>query len=759
MRRTVVTLLPVALTLTSALTLSLALTPAPASAGYERTFEAGSLVVPMDLSYQDQGMLQAYGLVFALLDHGITVYWVIDEEKTWHHAPCNTPGDECAWDCDEEGSGIKCEYPTASPDFFVGAMVLWDDSGAIATGTTITSHGYRGGPFVIDAAEADEAQVIIDAWNDPSMWGDNPWAQRSTFQVVSVHETTEAFTGNVRKEMVQAPTIAVFSDGNEDIATGYLRAAGIPQSNGTEFPTDKCNDAADCGPGSPNPDMLTVVSIMGDMGTCDAPNTDHANGALFNEDGTPAYCQIMSMHWNVADRERVECDGGGCPATQAECAGETFTYHGHEVVAEVRQFLTFPTHFFAECQAVNAYENTVPNPAWPWLDDEGRRGHFLTTEGMPPDCPCDAGGGDFECVAGGCDDGARDCCLPRDVKEQGAGFMIAAQPGSNTLQILNPGIPYNQLDGAFATVGGSEPAYNLSSFLGTEYINDLDVTFITGPMGPGDQDVWMTGFVDGACDILGFDEFAEPGTCQTGKVSYLGGHRYATDVPISRSGNSQGTRLFLNALFEADCVTGGAAPRPLVELTWSGPTTVAADSLPSEAAYQIAYANTGTLAISAARLVVTIPVDLEVTTTDPMATASGNTFEWMLGDLAPGATGSVSVTIRFTTAGSYELVAVLSHSGTGEARAPYTVRVAPDRDGDGVPDDEDPAPDDPNVCGDSDTDGCDDCTTGRFDLANDCAPASGDDGGCGCGIIEARDAAFPSVLAAFALLLLGWRRR
>lgn len=539
--------------------LTLALVATPARAQYDRTFEAGSLIVPMDVSYQDHGMLQAYGLVYQLLAHDITVYWVIDDEKVWHHAPCDTPGDECAWDCFEEGSGVKCPYPTGSPDFYVGATVVWDDSGAMSPGETIARHGYRGGPFVIAAADAARARPVIDAWNDPAMWESAPWARRSEVEVVTVHEATEAFEGFVRREMIEAPTIAVFSDGNEGIATGYLRAAGIPQSNGREFPGGNCRDG-ECGPGTDNPDMLTVQSIMGDMGTCERPNLDHRNGALFREDGQPAFCQIMSMHWGVNDRERVECDGGGCPDTQAECAGETFTFHGHEVVAEVREFLSFPTHFFAECQAVNAYENTVPNPEWPYLDDEGRLGHFLTTTGTPPDCPCDSDETGYECVAGGCD--GRDCCLPSSDKERGAGFLIADRPNGDGLQILNPQVAYNQLDGAFATVGGSEPAYNLSRYLDTRFKNDLSVTFITGPEGPGDQDVWMTGFLDGDCDIIGYDEFAEPGECALGKISYLGGHSYSTDTPVSGSWSAQGTRLFLNSLFEADCVTGGlSGPR------------------------------------------------------------------------------------------------------------------------------------------------------------------------------------------------------
>ena len=163
-------------------------------------------------------------------------------------------------------------------------------------------------------------------------------------------------------------------------------------------------------------------------------------------------------------------------------------------------------------------------------------------------------------MEGGCD--GRDCCLPSNDKERGAGFMIADAPNSDRLQLLNPQVAYNQLDGAFRTVGGSEPAFNLSSFLGTRYHNDHSVTFITGPDGPGDQDVWMTGFLDGDCDIIGYDEFAEPGECALGKVSYLGGHSYSTGTPISGSWSTQGTRLFLNSLFEADCVTGGLAMGP-----------------------------------------------------------------------------------------------------------------------------------------------------------------------------------------------------
>lgn len=579
---------------------------APASGLAEpRAFGEGSLIVPMDLAYQDHGLLQAYGLVFQLLRQGVRVYWAIEPTKTWHAARCDTPGDECSWDCAEEGSGVKCPYPTASPDFFAAARVIWDGGGSLAPGTAIASHGYRGGPFVIDAADREAARAIVDAWNDRARWDANPWARRTVFQVVSVHEATAAFTAPVAKEMVAAPTIAVFSDGNENIATSYLRAAGIPQSNGAEFPEARCG-AGDCGAGTANPDMLTVPSVAGDMGTCDAPNADHRNGQLFR-DGVPAYCQIMSMHWDVRDRESVLCGGRACPATPAECAGQPITYHGHEVVAEVRAFLDYPVHFFAECQAVNAYENTVPDAAWPFLDDEGRLGHFLTTVGTPPDCA--AGGScpvaDLRCEAGGCDGGARDCCIPTDVKEKGAGFFIAAQPASDTIQILHPEVPYNQLDGFFETEGGSEPAYDLATAMGVTYVNDRNVTFITGPDGPGVQDVWMTGYKDGICDII---LLKDDGDCTNGKVSYLGGHAYDTAVPVSTHPATQGTRLFLNALFEADCVT--TAGQPVLAVTLTGPTRLEPSA--AEGDYVVGFSNTGLGAALDGVLRLTLPPGVTV---------------------------------------------------------------------------------------------------------------------------------------------------
>ena len=107
------------------------------SGGEVRGFPRSSLIIPMDLSYQSVGMFQAYGLVYQLLRGGVHVYWIIDPTKTYHAAACNTPGDLCTWDCGIEGSGTKCEYPTASPDVTATTRVIWDDTGKAARGSTL----------------------------------------------------------------------------------------------------------------------------------------------------------------------------------------------------------------------------------------------------------------------------------------------------------------------------------------------------------------------------------------------------------------------------------------------------------------------------------------------------------------------------------------------------------------------------------------------------------------------------------------------
>jgi len=565
----------------------------------DEDFAVGSLVIPMDTTYQDRGIFEAFGLVYALLRADVPVSWVIKRGKSQGDA-----------------------------DFVVSAKDF-------ATNAAIDDHGYRGGPFVIRASDAERARPVVTLW-------------RSTHPNTTVHVTTAVFRGWVSKRLVTAPTIAVFSDGNEDIAFGYLNAAGIPDSTGKPWPTRKNGDSLYPG----YPDALTVAMVAG-------PTTvSHSDGKLFDGEDNPAYCQIMTMHWSVNDVV-------------------------DEFVGEIRAFLNHPTHLFAECQAVNALENNV-------------HGKFLTTNG----------------------------------------FRIGTKPGSVTT--LNADYPFAQMDGAFGIVGGSEPSYSLPP--GDTY-KDIDVVMITAAGSPtGVQDVWMTGFLDGLCSID--DEFSrsngtdpDAGVCDRGigKVSYLGGHRYETKLPLSANPNSQGTRLFLNSLFEADCAT--AEGQPYVTLSLGGP----AFGGPS-VTYQIVARNFGPGPIQDVVVVDTLPAGVvPVSGTEPYVwNAGARTVTWTIGNLGAGATEALTLTVMLPAEGTWQNNARVTYKVGLNTRAvdavPVSTTYGSDRDQDGCPNDVEAAqgtnPDVPDTDGDGALDCADTCPT----IANPVQDLMTDDQNCGvCG--------------------------
>jgi uncharacterized repeat protein (TIGR01451 family)/MYXO-CTERM domain-containing protein len=493
------------------------LVPPAASA---ETFEAGSLVIPMDVDHQDMGMLEAFGLVYRLLMEDIHVHWVIKLNKGYG-------------DVDFVASGIDLQ-----------------------TNEVIVDHGYRGGPWVIAAADAAAAKAVIAEWH-------------ASFPAVNVHETTIMFQGDVARTLVVAPTIAMVADGNQKIARKYMQAARIPDSTGDPDWPDS------------SPDMLTVAELEG------ATDMNHADGALFDDAGNPVYCQLMSMHWGVKDAEKHP-----------------------EVVAEVRSFLGHPTHFYAQCQAVNAFENLDPH------------GFYLTQKG----------------------------------------FEIGDRPSAWDFHQMDT--PFGQLDGPFESVGGSEPAYSLPE--GEVYKADDIVLVTEGGTPIGTNDVWMTGLLDGQCPTpqSGIDpwETGEPepspmrNACLTnGKVSYLGGHEYDVDLPISSNPKTQGTRLFLNSLFEAPCSTEEGFPK--VVLTKSAP----AQTTDAEVVFTIDYENEGPMPVLDVVLVDDLPAGSTFVSATDDGTLDGSTVVWQLGNLGAETSGSVSFTVELSDYGVYENTATVTY--------------------------------------------------------------------------------------------------
>jgi len=491
-----------------------------AASGSVHTFGTGSYIIPMDTTYQDDGMLSAYGLVNALLLEDVPVSWVIQKGKD--------PGDS--------------DFTASSLDH--------------RTGGAIGSHDYRGGPFVVDVLDANEALPIIDTW------------QAQIGDATEIHETTADFDGYVRKQLIAAPKIAMLADGFQAVARGYMEAAGIPDDEDTGW-DDTCVD------------MLTPAEVAG-------PTTISSDdGELFDADGVPAFCQLVTANWAEAD---------------------ALTLTGLEAISEIREFLEEPVHLFAASESVIAIENSV-------------NGRFLTASGLD----------------------------------------VGAEPTAWTLNQAE--LPFAQLDGSFVSASGSFPSYSLPP--GDMYRDEDGILIADSGTGLGINDVWLTAFRDGGCSVL--NENCDPdgalGLAQ-GKVSYLGGATYGVATPISSNPGTQGARLFLNSLFDADCTTDFGMPD--VDLSIVGPAT----TMTSSATYTFTYLNDGNGIGHAAELTYEPPSDADFVSATGGAGWDGTTVLWDFGSLSVGETASVTVTVDFQNSGAYDHYGVLDYKqGLTQRRA------------------------------------------------------------------------------------------
>ena len=241
------------------------------------TYDVGSLIVPMDLALngQDAGMFRAYGLVYELLRHEVPVDWIIDEQKA--------PNGNDFTLADEAGIGLANLETTA-------ALPL--------------PRSFRGGPFVIAAANAAAARPIIAAW------------QATLGDETMVHEVTAgSFTAPRFRILRHAPSIAILHDGNESIAFSNLNAAGIRDRAGNPWTYE-------------SPGVLFEADVAGPT------DTGVADGALFHGPGQARYGFLVAMHYND-------------------------TVVTGEVVREVRSWLAASplTHAFMQCAAAEVFEN------------------------------------------------------------------------------------------------------------------------------------------------------------------------------------------------------------------------------------------------------------------------------------------------------------------------------------------------------------------------------------------------------------------
>ena len=297
----------------------------------------------------------------------------------------------------------------------------------------------------------------------------------------------------------------------------------------------------------------------------------------------------------------------------------------------------------------------------------------------------------------------------------------------------------------------------------------------------------MTGYIDGLCDID--CKWARSASRRTrtappaARSATSAGTSTRPTLPLSANADSQGTRLFLNALFEADCVTGSG--QPTIALSLTGDLVLAAKSLPVTKEYLVGYANSAAGSALAAVLRLSVPSGVTVTKVDSGGTIAAPGASWTIGSISgvptasgdPPSSGSRASTLSFSAWGEVKVTVDLDYRvGASDLKATpatVTIQVKKDSDGDGVPDDTDPYPSDAKRCGDSDKDNCDDCSSGSYDPQNDgpdadkdgmCDSATdptdpeADEGGCGCRVAAAPGWTALTLALGLALLAL-WRSR
>lgn len=160
----------------------------------DRTFASGSVIIPMDSQNQDEvndGIFEAYGLVYELLVQGITVHAIIKEDKTSNDEP------------DLVTTGVM--VTVVAGETYVPVLPLPEQ--------------YAGGPFMIEAADAATVLNIIAA-------------STPLYDHVVIHRFDEPVTAPVGATFQNTPRqIGLMNNVNnegESLLACYLELAGVP---------------------------------------------------------------------------------------------------------------------------------------------------------------------------------------------------------------------------------------------------------------------------------------------------------------------------------------------------------------------------------------------------------------------------------------------------------------------------------------------------------------------------------------------------
>ncbi len=210
-----------------------------------------------------------------------------------------------------------------------------------------------------------------------------------------------------------------------------------------------------------------------------------------------------------------------------------------------------------------------------------------------------------------------------------------------------PGAMAAQLDGSFAADSGAVAAMKANG-LPPAYKAGVTTLINESTAALTDRVVLLTGRLDGAAD--------------NGRVTYLAGHDYTLDLPITSNPQTNGVRLFLNSLFTADCAA--LPPGNDLAVTVAAPQYLSGPQL----GFTITITNTGSRPVESLALVDALPAGATFVNAVPAPTSVvSGVVRWNLPSLEVG--GGAVVTLQVSPGPD----GVYANSATLDAAA-FTLR-------------------------------------------------------------------------------------
>ena len=494
-----------------------------------RDFPSGSLVIPMDNCYQkrdstasnqtvgcntspDDGVFRAYGLVYFLLKHNVPVYWAIDNTKT---------------------SATAADVKVTAASGAVAQRMNWADgtfANVAGLGSTIN---YIGGPFIVDAGDVAAFNVISLLQTDAD------FARFKAEGTIDIHKVQTGFhAAQVRPLSGPPPKLAILNitapvngKTSSNVMYQYAVAAGLSwpctgngDCAGGLGPSCKLSDvlAYLANPGGDTPITQTCTPSGCTPGTANclcAPyfNTGANSGKIYDilcggdfippTGGSYAdtqlakgnYKMLWIPHWDTHGVTPTgSTDATVVPPLPPVAAGASLAWQ----LRSISSFVNAGNNLFVECLGIQALEGIV-----------GQDNVNSNPYGIPATR--------FQTPSG-----------------------ILKWNGSNTTSsLLAPAQPNLQIgDFAYTLVSGAITTYypDASKPVATAYLPNVQRLITTQSPTTTTPPAWD---VSSTIQVTGADGALR------GTVAYMGGHDYSPSVSTAGSGQTAGTRIVLNTLF------------------------------------------------------------------------------------------------------------------------------------------------------------------------------------------------------------------